>query len=642
MGLVDVSGRPIASLSKGPEAKPLYDDKGYTEDARNLKAVDYISNFKKEYYESDHFKFVRNRAETLKHLYNMTHKPGAKKQKYGIIGSLTQGVFHNYIDSLEDLFDQDELVTATALKSGNEAQTLAEDLASYANNILQNTEYIKHLFKRFPYLLFYGHSPAFDSWVYNTGWAVKPKYRSVGPGEIDWTREADVTLNRVKSYALHPLNTFADITLGIDDQTQRGYIKRWYLQDVHQALARKTKSGEPVYNQQALQKLIAMMAKGENTADDNYYQDGKRDQDSTEVGRNRFTRQSYIDVTYYRGNLQGAEGFRDDPNIYEVECTKGMCLRITEQPVDLFCPMTDMMTHPHSGSPFGATYLDSIVPHQKVGDTVQNLMLENLVDSMHRIYAYKYEDIRNLEDLRNPRGMQTFLEINQGGQVPVMLGDQRSGSFQDALKYLEILDNDRKRFSASDQELGVGSEGQTATEAKILLSSGSKRLRAGVKRISRYGVVPQIRHIIFQSMVHQTPEQRQVFTRGGDQMQIGPKHFEALLTGALIRINDNVTRDKYADSMKAAEFYINAFKIAPALNTPDNGIKLIRYLGKEQGIKDIDVIFPEPMPVQIPGQDGPAMPGMPPQPAAPEPVDYEAMMNQMGQPQPEEVLNAVA
>lgn len=620
------------------KARPLFEDKAFEESPKHKGICDFVFGVKESFYSSDHFSFAKKKAEVIKNLVNMTWAKGTKTTKYGYMTGMAHMVYHSTLDTLEDLLDTDELITATALNRGGNGVKLAEDLGHYANNILLNCEYTQHLSRRFPYLLTYGHSPAYDSWEHNQGWAVKAQAPSVGPGGFAWTREMDVTLNRAKPIILHPLNVFGSVEHHIHEQPFKGWIKRWNLADVYKAEAKQTAEKKPLYNPKALERMKAILSKGGQEADQHFHVDGKRDIDTSEITKNDKTKEAFIDVVHYRGRLQSVDGFRSDPNTYEVELTKNFVLRLTEQPVDMFDPRTDMMTHPYMSSPFGGTYIDPVVGHQRMTDLLNNTVLENIIDSMHRFYTYRYEDIQNIEDLKNPRGLQTFLELSQGGQPPALIEGGRSGPAMDALQLVDRINQDRQRFSTTDQEAGAEQKGKTATESKILLSSSSKRLRAGVKRLSKHAIIPQVRNLIFLSLVNQTPQQRVAFSRTGEMIQMTPEHMAALQNNTLIRLNDSVTRNKYEDNLRNSEFYINSLKILAQVQDPGYAVKVLRYLGKESGIKDIDEILPAPAPpdasappaAPAPGQPMPGGPPMPPQAAPPEP-DFDALLQQARQ-----------
>lgn len=623
--------------------RPLYEETPYEEQKEHKAIADYIFAVKEAFYSSEQFHFARQKAEVLKNLDQMVHAKGTKRTKYGYISGAINGAKQSTLDTLEDITDTDELIQTTAINRGGQNVEIAEDLGHYINNLLLNCDYKRHLFERYPYLLIYGHSPAFDTWEHNQGWAVKPVAGSSGPGDFQWTRQMDVVLNRVKCVAPHPWNVFGSVEHNIHHQPFRGYIKRWTIADVVRAEKKVTAEGKPLYNPKAIAKMKTILGKKGQEADQNYHQDGKRDLNTTEGASSDRIKQPFVDVVYFQGPLSMVDGMELDPNVYEVECIKGCILRITEQPVDDYKSITDMMTHPYMGSPFGGTFMDPIVGHAKIGDLLQNLTLENLVDSMHRYYTYRYEDITNIEDLKTPRGLQTFLELSgMNARPPQLIEGQRNGPAMDALQFLKVLDTDRQRLSVTDQEAGLSDGDKTLGESKILLAGSSKRIRAAVKRLMTFGVIPQVKNIAFLSLVNQSPDQRRVYTRKGKEIILTPEHAQAFLTNTVFRINDSVTRNKYEDNLRNAEFYINAFKILGQIQDPSFAIKVLRYLGKESGIKDIDENLPPPAPIQA-GAPGQA-PGPAAAPAAPAgPMDFDALIQQARQPQPEPgALNVAA
>lgn len=621
--------------------QPLDTMVGYEEDPKHKGICDFVFSVKEAFYSSEQFSFAKKKAEVIKNLVNMTWAKGTKTTKYGYMTGIAHMVYRSSLESFEDIMDHDELFVGDALNYSKDNAKLAQDLGHYANNVAAACNLGQHYSKRWPYVLTYGHSPALDTWEHNQGWVVKPQAPSVGPGGFAWGREMDVTLNRAKPLILHPWNTFGSPDHAIDEQPYKGWIKRWTIADVVKAEAKQDAQGKPIYNPKAIAKMKEILGKKGQEADQNYHQDGKRDLDSSEVGRGDKLKQAYVDVVCFRGPLSLVDGYGLDPNIYEVECTKNFLLRMTEQPVDFFDPRTDMMTHPYMSSPFGGTYVDPTVGHQRSTDLLNNLTLESVIDNLHQIITYRYEDITNLEDLKNPRGLKSFLEIQAGGQAPQFVERQRSGPASDAVQLLQTIREDLQRFSTTDQEAGLEQGGKTLGESKILLAASSRRLRAGLKLMAKFGIRPQIRNLVFLSLVNQTPEQRKAYTRHGEEIPLTPAHMAALQNGTIFRLNDAVTRNKYEDNLKNSEFYINSLKILANVQDPGYAIKVLRHIGRESGIKDIDDILPAPAPPQVPGPVAAPVPGapMPPQAAPQAPPDFGAMLQQARQ---EEGVNVPA
>lgn len=601
--------------------------KGYEEDPRHKGICDFVFSVKEAFYSSEQFQFAKKKAEVVKNLVNMTWAKGSKTTKYGYMTGIAHMVYRSSLETFEDLMDHDELFTADTLnRSGNNVK-LAEELGYYANNVAMACGYGMHLSKRFPYVLTYGHSPALDTWENNEGWVVKPQAPSVGPGGQVWGRELDTTLNRAKPIILHPFNVFGSAEHPFDEQPYKGWIKRWTIADVVRAEKKVDAAGKPIYNPRAIAAMKAILQKKGQEPDQHFHQDGKRDLDSSEVSKSDKLKQAYVDVVCFRGPLSMVDGYTLDPNIYEVECTKNFTLRCTEQPVEFFDPRTDMMTHPYMSSPFGGTYVDPTVGHQKMTDLLNNLTLESVVDNLHQIVSYRYEDITNIEDLKNPRGLKTFLELAAGGSAPQFMDRGNSGPAADAVRFMQTIREDLQRFSTTDQEAGLEQGGKTLGESKILLAASSRRLRAGIKLMAKFAIRPQIKNLVYLSLVNQTPEQRRAYTRTGEEIPMTPAHMAALQNGTVFRLSDAVTRNKYEDNLRNSEFYINSLKILGQVQDPGYAIKVLRHIGKESGIKDIDEILPPPAPPAVTTQPPQAAPpAMAPQAA--EPTDFDALLQQ--------------
>ncbi len=118
-----------------------------------------------------------------------------------------------------------------------------------------------------------------------------------------------------------------------------------------------------------------------------------------------------------------------------------------------------------------------------------------------------------------------------------------------------------------------------------------------------------------------------------------PAHMAALQNGTLFRLNDAVTRSKFEDNLKNSEFYTNALKILANVQDPGYAIKVLRHIGRESGVKDIDEVLPAPVPADANPPQAPGMPAQPGQQAPASAPDFDTMLRQARE---EGVMHAAA
>jgi hypothetical protein len=272
-------------------------------------------------------------------------------------------------------------------------------------------------------------------------------------------------------------------------------------------------------------------------------------------------------------------------------------------------------------------------PHQKFTDFLMNSSMEVLTDNLVKQVAVWEEDLLDPDDFYFPKGMNSFVLMNKNGKIPEIIGNQRSPAFQDIKEVLNFLDRDRQRGGASDQEMGAlgDSQDQTATAARILASAGSKKIRAGVKRLSQSAIIPQVRNLVMLSLVHGKPENRR-FLSGDNEVVVDEELVKWFLTeDASMDLNETITRDMNEEALKASAAFSAAAQILPSLAKPGPAIKMLRYQWELGGIpkRIIDSVLQEPAPPEL---GIPQMPGMP-TPGMPDmPIPGAEMMPQEGEP----------
>jgi hypothetical protein len=605
--------------------EPLLRDQPYKPDTEGDKVrIEWVKSRKAEYYDSDQFKTYKKRCERMKHLVNQSWEAGKKPHKYGFRFGIARAAQDNYTDALTDLFDLDEFVACTPLHGGKESQEYASQMQDFINNMLQGIGYKKTWWDRINYLPDYGWSPAYSDFVYQEGFQPIVNVKSQTQGGFSFDRKWTTILNQPKSMVLHPYNWWGNPNCSSDHQYQ-GYTVRCYLP---QLLAMKQKvddKGMPLYNLDAIDAIMQKMAKGESKADPHFTVAGDRDLVKSSDQKNAMP---FTDVTVYTGTLEGCKGHDGDFNTYIIECCDGYMLRFAEDALSgMFSTMTHARTHPFRNSPFSRSFLDAIVPHQSINDLLMNLGIENQVDGMHRMWAYYADDLLDENELKHPRGLNSFLELrDKTSMVPKPLEFGQSAALKDMESLFGVLEHDRQRVSMSDQEIGIPGNGQgdTATQASILKSAGTKKIRACAKRISAGALIPEIRSLTMLALMHSTPDKLRITSRDGQIIQMTPEHVQQFLTGLDMQVNDNVTRDKWEEAARKAGFWGNALKMLGTLSQPEYAIRLIRREAREAGFKkdEIDEIVPEPQipnltpPLPPPGSGVPGGPGASFPPAA--------------------------
>lgn len=586
-----------------------------TDDHKNV--LEFINRVKSDYYESQQFKNYKKRCETIKHLTNQLWENGKKTTKFGFRTAMSRATRDNYRDSLHDLFDLDEWVYLTPLSSDPMQEQYVSELEDFTNNLMRQIGYKRMWFRRLDYLPDYGWSPAYGEFKYGEGYQLRPNQNFQTNGGLPFDAAWATTLNKPVSNIIHPYAWFTSNLSSSWDFQGQGRIKRWYLCDVYAAEKKQTKDGKPIYNPKALKALKATLGKQQQERDQYAVESKGQDINDQDLKFDTTLRMPYVDVTYWHGSLGACRGHYDDPAVYLIECTKTMVLRMAEDPLGYqYEEMTHAKTHAFRSNPFSQSFLDATREHQRMTDLMLNLSIENQVDAMHRFWWLNEDDILDPNDLYNPRGLNTFiLAAREGARPPERFGDTRSGALQDLDQILRMIDHDKQMASATDQEIGLGNQNSggdssTATEASILKSASSKKIRATCKRISEEAMIPEIKYLVLQAMLYFTPDQLRTTSKDGQIIKLTPQHMQAFVNNTEFRANDRVTRDLDAEALKEYNFYMSGLKISQQLASPDVAIKMLRSMGRKLGIDSLDDVIPPPQIPEI-GPGGPAMPGQP-------------------------------
>ncbi len=610
------------------------------DDDKNVR--EYVNSIKSEFYGSQGFKNYKSRCETSKYLINQLWEKGKKVTKFGFRQGMFRAAFDNYRDSLHDIFDLDEWVYLTPQHGGAEAKRYCSELQDFMNNMLRQIGYKKMLYGRLDYIPDYGWSPAYGDFSYSEGYKLRPGNKQTSSG-ISFESTWSTIGNKPVSRRLHPYAWFGPLDMGSDFPYQ-GYMKRWYLQDVYAAEQKVTEDKQPVYNPDAIKKLKASFAKQQIDKDKDYPENSGQDINDGDIKRDTTTKLPYVDVIYYKGSLSGCKGYYGDPAVYIYEGTNNLTLRLAEDQLgSLFDSMTHAKSHGYRSSPFSRSFLDGMRDHQRIGDLLLNLSIENQIDAMHRYWYVDEEALLDPNDFYNPRGQNTFLIAgDKSKRVPEMLGDNRSGSLQDLQLIQQFLDHDRQAVGQTDQELGLDAQNSrgdnTATQAAILKSQGAKKIRATCKRISDDALLPEIRFLTMQGLLFFSPQQLMATSKDGKAIRLDNNHQRAFLENTDFRINDDVTRDRDSEALKYYNFYQSVFKLAPQLSSPEVLVKAVRDYGKRLGIDTVDEFIPEPTKPELTmGAPSAMPPQLPPNTLPPQP---QGGMNSVQQPIPQAALQA--
>ena len=616
---------------KSNPSKPINGERPFddTDERLHKRIIAFVKDMKDTYFGSNEYKKYKTRVEKVRFMVNQEWQKEAKTTRFGLMFGIMRAGYDNYVDGLNDLFDVDDYVFCQP--DSPSKKQFASDWQHYINRMLRSIHYKQHLAQRFLYIPDYGWSVAHDQYVFNEGLKVKPKVRSAIPGfdGLELGPEMDALMDRPKPCILKPHEWFGSPSHSFE-QPYQGHIEKWYLKDIVEREGMATADGKPIYNLKALSKLKERIKKGEQK-DDGSREVSDASEEARDVQYEKNLKLHYVDVTYWYGALNMVKGMEDDPNEYYVECTDNLILRWQENPRDRYTRYTHMRSHPYPETPFSRSFLDGTRPHQKFMDFFANTGMEVVIDNATRHWAVWENSLLDPNDFYFPKGLNAFLRM-EGDRVPQMVGDQRSGAFSDIKDLMGLLEQDRQRVGATDQEMGVNSKqgDDTATQARILASASSKKMRAMVKRIADQAIVPQIKNLTMLSLVYGKPEKLQYYSPDGEPMQLTPDHVNAWLTDTQVRINDTITRDRDAEAMKTTSFMQLAMQIVPNFSDPSSAVKVLRYAGDIAGISKaiIDDIAPEPAPIPVGGPMMPpgAMPpgGMPPE-MPPQPMPQGAI-----------------
>lgn len=589
----------------GMEERPINGERAFedTDASKHQKIVGFVNSIKDEFTSNskvvDYFKDV----EKLRRLVDQ--KWGQDKTtRFGLRHSLMRATYDSYVDTFSDLFDVDDLITMEG--DTKEEAMFAKDMQLFTNRMLRSVKFQRHLNSRFLFLPIYGWSPAHDTYRINEGWATQANAKTVMPNlqQLQFTKKMDVLNDGAVPELLRPEHCFFGSMAPAWEQTTRGSVKRWYLSDVIAAEKKRTKDGKPLYNPEALKKMRMMLAKGEKDAD-SMMKESAQDAATKDINfRDDKARGPFVDVIRFYGPLNEIPDHElaEDGNTYYIECTRNALLLWIENPADRHTMYTDMRTHELYDSPLSRNLLEPSKGHQQFTDFLTNMSMESVVDNLTKHWAVWPEDMENPGDFYNPKGLNAFLRMQGQGRTPQIVQAQRSGAFADIKDILTMLDRDRQRGSASDQEMGAmgNTQDKTATAARILASAASKKTRAIIKRISNDAIVPQVQNLVMLTLVHSKPEMLK-FISGGKDIQITPEHVAWYLNGANVRVNNTVIMDRNEEAMKITSFFQGVGQMVGQLADPSAAVYIMRHAADIQGIPQhiIDKALPEPMPPQI-------------------------------------------
>jgi len=611
--------------------KPITGERAFqdTDEKKHRKIVEYVNARKSEYFDAPEYKAYIAKVAESKLLINQDTRNLSTRMKLRF--GLMRAGYDNLVDTLDDLFDVDDLVICRP--DGSKEADIAGDFQIYLNRLLRSIHHHEHLSERFLYIPDYGWSIAHDTYQFSDGWQVKPQAKTLLPGfeSFDFGMEEDVFMDRPTSEIIRPDQWFGSVEHSGRSQPFQGTLKRWYLKEVLSAMKRKDKAGNPLYNMPELEKLAKLMEKGHQDADQYFRLKEDLGETGKDVGFETKTksRGPYVDVIRFHGVLNDItdNDLAADDNEYYIECTRSCLLRWQENPRDRFTTYTHGRSYPYRSNPFSRSYLDTTKTHQQFNDFLVCMSAESILDNLTQHWAVWEEDLLDPNDFYFPRGINAFLQMQGQGRVPQAIGRERSGAFQDVKDILTLFDRDRQRSGPTDQEMGVqgGTADKTATTARILAAATDKTKRSMVKRLARHAVVPQIKNLGMLSLVHGKPENRR-FISGDREININGDHLKwwmrAFTMDTQILINDTITRDRNEEAMKATTFFQYAQQMAGQL-PPDTIAHVLRYSAELSGVPSsiIDKAIPPPLPVELAMPDGktvmmPSAMGMPP-PGAP-------------------------
>ena len=611
------TGTQQAEEPKPKPLKPLNGERAFadTDYSKHQKIVEYVTSCKTEYFRDERYTKYMARIAKMQRLINQEWGED-RSTRFGMRHALMRASYDNYNDSLNDLFSVPDLMFYKA--DDGKSEQIASDMQLYTNRLLRSIGYHKHLSRRCSWIPDYGWSIAHDSYLFNEGWITRMQSgasESAIPGlsSMKFGKEWDVYQDRPNPDIVTPAQWFGSASHS-DDQPYQGCIKRWYLRDILAAMKRTTADGKPLYNLEALEKLKTAMIRGESKKDE--FAEDQQNNIVMKINWENKKAGPCVDITRFYGPLNEISDaeLAEDVNEYYIECADGCLLLWMENPRDRFTMFTHGRSHPFRDTPFSRSFLDAVTPHQQFTDFLTNMSMESIVDKLTVHWGIYEEDMIDPDEFYNPKGLNSFLHMTGKGRMPQMIGGERSGAFADVKDVLTLLDRDRQRAGATDQEMGAlgKSQDQTATAARILATASSKKIRAMVKNFCRDAVVPQVKNLVMLSLVHGKEEVRK-FISGGKNIQITDEHIKFFLSDVPMEVTDSITVDRNEEAMKATAFLNYAGQILPNLIDPSAIIHVLRWSAKMNGLPMhiVDKAMPEPMPVDA-NAPKPAAPMLPP------------------------------
>lgn len=584
----------------------------HRDDERTRDVLDYVNRFANAYYDSQEFAKYKQKTSTIKYAIDQEWEPGTIKSKYRFKFAVARGANDNIINSVEDLTDVENWVIIHPLQSGKEIKKMADDMEDFANNLLYKIKFGEYFNDRFAYIPAYGWSIAYDEFLYSEGYRIKPKVDSQSVNGITWDKLADTLCNEPRGKIIHPYNWFGELNKPVWKQSNQGYVCKWYARDVVQAMAKVDGEGRPLYNKKALNNLLKMIETGKGELDIRYSDNPNRDSKYKEDIQNDNIENS-VNVRFYIGTLNGAKGFYDDPNTYNVVYSNTLVLRFAEEPIDNVSPFNHMQTHPKTDCPIPRTPLDSMIPHNKINDTLINFGIENVIDSMMRFWSFNEEDYINPEAFKQPPGLNVILYMKNANVKPPQVSEYKTTSLESYERLNQMIERDRQRSTMGTTDLESGVQGKTAdktaTATRAMYEALDKSTRAMIKRVIKRSVVPEIKYFIVLALQHFTSEQFRFVNRDGDEISITPELAINFMQNMTLKINDSITRNRALEAANLESFLTFAMQILPQLQSPATAIDLLRMFAREKGIKSVDLILDEP--IKDPQAEGEAIGGQP-------------------------------
>lgn len=610
---------------------------------KNEKSIiDAVYKKKDDYYSSSAYSYFHQQGEAVVHAVDQKYRPREQTTRSGFYLGLHTGLYESLNETFTSIYSEaDPLFIFNSKHKGQEdvalraQKFLNASWESMGQGNLGGTLQWLAITRDVP---LYSMGVAYVRWHREGANAVTPTNVKTAFGDqLEWTDQLRTVLDEPEIERIHPFNWFGQ--WDVSNPGYEGIIRRWSLKDLHDA------AQDPSFNKQGLEKLEEMIKKGGQGDDKDYHKE-----DENEFRQ----RERQIDILEYFGPLNDVKGMEDDSNEYHIICNQKVLLKMEVNKMPGYRPIKRTYSSQRNDTPFGRNMLSPSLPHTKIMNLMTNLGIDDVMGRMHHGWAVWEQFLENPNDFANPEGTNGIVYMAPGSNknhLPARIGGERSGVFDDLTNMVNMINTDKERTSATDQSLGLqGDANETATGRLLLKNADSKRTRSAIITMADTGLKPIGQHVNLLALKNTPQVVRQQMSYDGEPFNMSNDDVVWVWNNNTFNISDSILKDQENEALKRTNFLTVARDVL--LQDPAGLPKLqniIRDVGRQSGIKNIERYFPEDTPIQVSQQPQPANPstlsptaGGAPLPQGPVPLPTGVEPQPLGAPNVGEVIDGFA